>query len=256
MLRILPIPAFNDNYIWMLQESGCAVVVDPGDAVPVLSCLHAASLRLAAILVTHHHYDHTGGIAELYRRLGAPPVYAPAGESIPDCTVRVQGGDRIEIKELSISFQAVNVPGHTAGAIAYVGHGVLFSGDTLFTGGCGRLFEGTPQQMHGSLMRLAALPDDTLVYCGHEYTLANLEFASRVEPENADIRDRLAQVRVQRARGEPTVPATLGLEHLTNPFLRCAEPAVRLAAEAWVGRPLKTPAAVLAAIREWKNELS
>jgi hydroxyacylglutathione hydrolase len=257
MLRVSPIPAFKDNYIWMLQEDGgdTAVVVDPGDAAPVLDRLRAAGLTLAAVLVTHHHRDHTGGIAEL-KRHGTLPVYAPALEHIPERTLPVRGGDAIAIKPLSLSFQAVSVPGHTAGAIAYYGHGLLFSGDTLFTGGCGRLFEGTAEQMYHSLTTLAALPPDTLVYCGHEYTLSNLEFASRVEPGNADVGQRLDQVRARRARGEPTVPASLGEERRTNPFLRCSVAGVKAAAEGWAGRDLDRPEAVLAALRHWKNQLS
>jgi hydroxyacylglutathione hydrolase len=252
MLEIVPLPAFEDNYIWMLRAGGHAAVVDPGDAAPVKAYLAREGLALAAILATHHHPDHTGGIAEL--AAGGPvAVYGPKGEPIPALTRAVRGGDTVSIPEFGARFSVLDIPGHTRAHVAYYGAGALFCGDTLFGCGCGRLFEGTAQQMHASLARLAALPGETRVYCGHEYTLANIGFARAVEPGNAALAAREENARKTRAAGKPTLPSTLAEERATNPFLRCAEPAVIESANKYLGARISDPVRVFAALREWKN---
>jgi hydroxyacylglutathione hydrolase len=260
MPAIIPIPAFSDNYIWLVREGAQAAVVDPGDAAVVTECLERERLDLAAILVTHHHGDHVGGVAALLAR-HAVPVYGPAHETIPGRTHALEEGDRITVPGVGLPLRVLDVPGHTAGHIAYVGDGdgdgggapVAFVGDTLFAGGCGRLFEGTPAQMAASLAKLATLPDATRIYCAHEYTLANLRFALAVEPQSGALRARLARERERRERGEPTVPSTLADELATNPFLRAGVPEVFAAAEARAGRKLGDPVAAFATLREWKN---
>jgi hydroxyacylglutathione hydrolase len=251
-MQIIPLPAFRDNYIWLLRQDRLAVVVDPGDAAPVRRYLTEQGLSLAAILVTHHHPDHTGGIAELLTD-SPVPVFGPAGEAIPGRSEAVREGDVVRIPGIDLEFQVLDVPGHTAGHVAYFGGTTLFCGDTLFAAGCGRIFEGTPEQLHASLEKLAALPADTLVYCTHEYTLSNLAFAAAVEPDNHDLAERTARCQALRAEERPTVPFPLGEERLSNPFLRVTEPAVIARAEAETGGPLSTPVAVFAALREWKN---
>lgn len=249
MLDIDFIPAFKDNYIWLLRRGRRAVVVDPGDAAPVIARLADDGLQLDAILVTHHHADHQGGIADLLARWPVP-VLGPANESITGRSLALSGGERIGV--LGLECDVLAVPGHTAGHLAYRIPGRVFSGDTLFGAGCGRLFEGTAQQMAASLARLAALPDDTLIHCAHEYTAANLGFALAVEPDNQAIGRRIAGVEALRAAGQPSVPSTLGEEKATNPFLRCAEPAVVMAAQA--RRPgLSDPVDVFAELRAWKD---
>lgn len=253
-MNLLALPAFSDNYIWMLHDGRQAAVVDPGDAAPVEAALDAAGLTLATILVTHHHADHVGGVDRLRGRLRGR-VYGPARERIPPPFTPLAGGDRITV--LGLAFEVIDVPGHTAGHIAYVQRDVpaaplLFCGDTLFSAGCGRLFEGTPQQMADSLARLNALPGDARVCCTHEYTLSNLRFAAAVEPDNAQIADYTRRCQRQRADGQPTLPSSLALERQVNPFLRCGEPAVAAAAMV-EGADSRDPVAVLAALREWKN---
>jgi hydroxyacylglutathione hydrolase len=254
MAAIIPIPALRDNYIWIVRDGRNAVVVDPGDAAPVLAYLEREALTLAGILITHHHADHVGGIAALTARHPAP-VFGPARESIPGRTRAVTEGDTIALPGLELS--VLDVPGHTSGQVAYVGRcddkPITFTGDTLFTCGCGRIFEGTPAQMLASLSKLAALAGDTLVYCGHEYTLANLRFALAVEPGNEALRERLRRDTAKREEGLPTVPARMDLERATNPFLRAAEPAVFAAAETHAGRPLADVVDAFATLREWKN---
>jgi hydroxyacylglutathione hydrolase len=220
------LPALADNYIWLLAQGGDALVVDPGEAGPVERVLAERGLRLQAILLTHHHNDHIGAARELASRHGSR-VHAPHDERIAAADVRVGDGDRVMLERPAFTFDVLGVPGHTRSHIAFHGAGVLFCGDTLFSVGCGRLFEGTPAQMLASLERLAALPDDTRVCCGHEYTLANCAFARTVDPSNAALAARTEQATARRARGEPTVPSTLADERATNPFLRIDAPALR-----------------------------
>lgn len=256
MSQIFAINAFKDNYIWVLPnpESGSAFVVDPGDAEPVRAGLAAAGLELGGILVTHHHWDHTNGIKELLADAQVP-VVAPVDDRIEGVTHPVRDGDEVRLAGMPVRFQVLEIPGHTSSHIAFVGGGMLFCGDTLFAGGCGRMFEGTPAQMHASLQRLAALPEETLVYCGHEYTEANLRFALQVEPDNAQLQARLAQVAEQRARGEITLPSTIGVERATNPFLRVDQQSVIESAERHAGRRLTSATDVFAAVRAWKDSV-
>lgn len=252
MLEIIPVPAFDDNYIWLLVQGGHAAVVDPGDAEPVLAYLRQHQLTLCAILCTHHHGDHVGGNRELLAAFDVP-VFGPAAENIPGRTQKVSEGSKVALPELGIELQVMEVPGHTAGHVAYYGAGSLFCGDTLFACGCGRLFEGTPAQMYDSLSRLAALPGATKVYCAHEYTLANIRFARAVEPGNRDLAQRESRDRASREQGRPTLPSTLDLELRTNPFLRCGQPEVLATATQRAGRSLGDGVAVFAALRAWKN---
>jgi len=256
MAAIIPIPALTDNYIWVVREGRNAAVVDPGDAAPVQAYLEREGLTLTAIVVTHHHWDHVNGIAALAARFKAP-VFGPASESIPDRTHALVEGDTFVVPETGFELAVLDVPGHTAGQVAYVGanegHPITFTGDTLFACGCGRLFEGTPAQMVTSLAKLAALPGDTRVYCGHEYTLANVRFALAVEPGNRALVERQKREQAKRDRGEPTVPSEMADECATNPFLRAREPAVFAAAQAHAGRPLADAVDAFATLREWKN---
>jgi hydroxyacylglutathione hydrolase len=250
--HIVPLRAFKDNYVWTLRNATHAAVVDPGEARPVLDYLASENLRLAAILATHHHPDHVGGIAELVEKHRVP-VFGPRNEPIPTLTQPVSEGDRVSIPELGVTFSVLDIPGHTRAHVAYYGAGALFCGDTLFACGCGRLFEGTAEQMYTSLSKLATLPDDTKVYCGHEYTLANIGFAKAVEPENRALSAREARDRKLRDAGKPTLPSTLADEKATNPFLRCREPAVVESANKYLGARIADPVRVFAAIRDWKN---
>ena len=255
MTELLSLPAFSDNYIWMVHNGRDALVVDPGDADVVRQALLQRNLLLKAILVTHHHPDHTGGVQAL-RDLLQGPVYAPVREDTPLPREPVSGGQHLAVLDLPV--QVIDVPGHTAGHIAYLVEPpeqapILFCGDTLFSGGCGRLFEGTPAQMHASLSRLAALPGDTLVYCAHEYTASNLRFARKVEPDSAALARREAEVSALRAANRPTVPSCIAVERATNPFLRVTHPDVQRAAQAYSDHPLADAAMTLGAVRHWKD---
>jgi hydroxyacylglutathione hydrolase len=256
-MNLLPLPAFTDNYIWMLHNGRQALVVDPGDSAPVVQALEHLDLTLQAILVTHHHADHTGGVDALRDATGAA-VYGPARERIPEPLVRLAHGDTADV--LGLHFTIMDVPGHTAGHIAYYcaemdGAPLLFCGDTLFSGGCGRLFEGTPAQMLDSLDQLAALPDNTRVCCTHEYTLSNLKFARAVEPGNAALLHYSSHCEALRAQNLPTLPSQMALERDINPFLRVRQSAVAQAAHGYDTQVHQEDAvAVLAALRQWKNE--
>ena len=258
MLQIDALPAFSDNYIWLLQDTlhkRCAVV-DPGDAAPVLAWLDLnPDWVLSDILVTHHHFDHVGGVEQLHKHTNAK-VWGPAQENIPARQVALGDNDRIEV--LGLAFEVFLVPGHTLGHIAYY-HAdatapLLFCGDTLFAAGCGRLFEGTPEQMHHSLSRLAALPGNTGVYCTHEYTLSNLRFAQAVEPNNPEVAMRMAQVTQWRAEGRISLPSTMALELRTNPFLRVGETSVKEKADEWNKLDNTSPCSVFASLRSWKDK--
>ena len=254
MLSVLAVPAFQDNYLWLIHDDRHAVVVDPGDAVPILAALEEHQLSLAAILLTHHHHDHVDGVPVLLDRFNVP-VFGPSNESIPHITHPLREGDIVKIPEIPLQLDVLDVPGHTRGHIAYVERKQkwLFCGDTLFAGGCGRLFEGTPEQMVASLSKLSALPDETQVFCAHEYTLANLKFALEVEPDNAAIKARLTAEQAKRERNIPTIPSSIGLEKTTNPFLRFREPAI---ANLLISKGLlsnREPITAFTAIRQWKN---
>jgi hydroxyacylglutathione hydrolase len=251
-MRVVPIPAFRDNYIWCLRRGSAAVVVDPGDAAPVLDYLSAESLQLVGILNTHHHADHVGGNARLLQQF-AVPVWGPAAESIPTVSHSLREKDEVWIEPLELQLEVLDVPGHTAGHIAYYGGTLLFCGDTLFAAGCGRVFEGTPAQMWTSLSKLAALPPDTRVYCGHEYTLSNLRFARAADPDNPALLEWEQQAQTQRSRGDPTLPSTIGQERRGNPFLRADQPALARSASVQAGRSLRGPVEVFAVLRDWKN---
>ena len=254
MLDIIPIPAFKDNYIWLLHNRQHAVIVDPGDATPVRAYLDAHRLKLAAILCTHHHNDHVGGVCELAQVYNAP-VHGPQHEDIPCISRAVGEGDMVEVRELDIKLNVLEIPGHTRGHIAYLGHGGVFCGDTLFGCGCGRLFEGTAAQLFHSLQRLANLSGETKVYCAHEYTEANIRFALACEPGNAQLKQRQEDSRTLHAAGHPTLPSTIALEKATNPFLRCTIPEIicNVAQQPGLKLPPDNEVAVFAAMREWKN---
>jgi hydroxyacylglutathione hydrolase len=266
-LELLALPAFTDNYIWMLHDGAQALVVDPGEAAPVQQALAQHSLALAGILVTHHHGDHVGGLDALRPLLPRQvhgQVHGPALEHIPGPLQTHEDGDCFEL--LGLRIRVIEVPGHTAGHIAFFieqpGNGaapILFCGDTLFSGGCGRVFEGTPAQMLASLDRLAALPGNTRVCCAHEYTLSNLRFAQTIEPANEALAAYRAWCEARRGQDLPTLPSTIGQELAINPFLRCAEPAVRAATQAHELQNQIPPSAppdrvaVFATLRQWKN---
>jgi len=254
MLEIIPITALKDNYIWVLKnnKNRHAVIVDPSEPEPVLKFIKTEGLIPIAILITHHHWDHVGGIAGLTSEYNLP-VYTPKKELVKGSTKLLAEGDIVNLPELDLNFSVLDVPGHTAGAIAYYSEKMLFSGDTLFTAGCGRLFEGTPEQMYRSLSKLKELPDDTLVYCGHEYTVSNLQFATSVEKNNKIIQKRLETAKQSRKGKKPTVPATLKIEKQTNPFLRCEEKSVVDAASLREGKKLADSIEVFATIRRWKD---
>ncbi|MGB5853890.1 MAG: hydroxyacylglutathione hydrolase [Oceanisphaera sp.] len=261
MVNISLIPAFQDNYIWLLTNNNQAVVVDPGQAAPVEQVLAERELTLTSILITHHHHDHTGGVEALLANWPHAKVYAPANKPLPALgAIAVNDGDKVTLPELGMEFEVMAVPGHTLDHIAYIepngvaGEPLLFCGDTLFSGGCGRLFEGTPEQMHRSLTRFAALPDNTRVYCAHEYTQSNLAFCHAVEPNNAELQKYLQKVAKLRQQGIPTVPSSIGQEKAINVFLRTHLDSVRASTEAHAGAELDEYIKVFAALRRWKDD--
>ncbi len=246
------IPAFQDNYFWLLSGTAAAIV-DPGDAQPVQAALQERQIDLAVILITHHHADHIGGVAELRRAWPGVKIFGPNDARI-EADVRVAEGSRVDLSEWDLgTFEVFEVPGHTRSHIAYYGGGDLYCGDTIFVCGCGRLFEGTPQQMHASLSKLRTLPDETRVYCAHEYTLDNMEFAQWVEPENKTLINFHQQAQDLRQNGKPTVPSVLGMEKQCNPFLRFDAPAVVEAAQRRLGRTSLEAYEVFGEIRRWKD---
>ncbi|MGS0743746.1 hydroxyacylglutathione hydrolase [Glaciimonas sp. GG7] len=259
-LSVIAIPAFNDNYVWLIHDGHHAAVVDPGDATPVITALNTYGLKLSAILLTHHHADHVGGVPTLLAHFDVP-VFAPASEKIANVTKLLKEGDIVNVPQLPLTLSVLDIPGHTSGHIAYVAHqqNWLFCGDTLFAGGCGRLFEGTPAQMVHSLGKLSVLPPQTQVYCAHEYTLSNLRFAQAVEPGNQALIERIATEQAKRERGIPTVPSSIAVENATNPFLRYQQPEIiaslqRSEHRALLGNPAENdPIAAFAALRLWKN---
>ncbi len=249
---IVALRAFSDNYIWTLRDATHAAVVDPGEAQPVLDHLEREGLQLAAILNTHHHADHVGGNAALLAKFPVP-VYGPRDERIPETTHPLAGGQRFTLPHFGIEFTVLDIPAHTRTHIAFHGDGLLFCGDTLFAAGCGRLFEGTPRQMHEALTLLAKLPDSTRVYCGHEYTMSNLKFARAAEPDNVLLEELTASMQKLRDAGQPTLPSTIAVEKASNPFIRVTAPGIIATASARAGKPLSDPVSVLAEIRDWKN---
>ena len=254
MFEVTPIPALRDNYIWFIKNKASqhVAIVDPGEVAPVVNAVSSRQLIPAAIIITHHHWDHTNGIEELVNRYRIP-VYAPAAENIKCKTQGLKEGRQLKIDEIGLCFNILDVPGHTAGALAYYGHGMIFSGDTLFAAGCGRLFEGTAEQMYASLNKFKQLPEECLLYCGHEYTCANLQFAQCLEPDNRDIFERLQIASSLHREKQPTVPGTLAEEFKTNPFLRCEQDAVIESAGKHAGRQCRAGADVFAVIRNWKD---
>ncbi|KQQ84962.1 hydroxyacylglutathione hydrolase [Xanthomonas sp. Leaf131] len=252
-MRLTALPAFEDNYIWALVAAdGRAVIVDPGQAEPVLAAAQRGELIPSAILLTHHHADHLGGVAELQQRWPALELFGPADERIPADAHKVAQGERLSL--LGCDFDVLEVPGHTRSHIAFVTDGHLFSGDTLFSLGCGRMFEGTAPQMFDSLQRLASLPGETLVCCGHEYTLANAAFALHVDPTNAALQRRQQEAQAMRQAARPTLPISLKSELATNPFLRTSSPEIRAAVAPRVSGALSSDVDVFAELRRWKDE--
>ena len=255
MLTVYPIPAFKDNYIWVIHNQNYAAVVDPGIASPVIEYLQSKNLQLSAILITHHHNDHTGGNIELLKFFDVP-VYGPRNESISTVTHPVHEGAPVNLQALSLNLTVFDTPGHTQGHVAYYGSNpmnMVFCGDTLFACGCGRVFEGTAQQMYESLQKLSQLPDDTLIYCAHEYTLSNIQFVRAVDPKNSKLIELEITAQELRNQNIPTIPTTLALEKTVNPFLRCSQQEIINSAINYSGKLLSDPISVFTVLRDWKN---
>jgi len=256
-INITPIHAFNDNYIWAITKTGSSqvILVDPGDFKASSKFIEEQKLSLAAILITHHHHDHVGAIEQLAKTYNSNVcVYGPATESIPGKTIALEEENFVEFPDFNLTLRVLDVPGHTSGHIVYYNNDILFCGDTLFSGGCGRLFEGTAEQMHHSLSKLSQLPQHTKVFCAHEYTLANLHFALAVEPDNQELLSYFNQVKTYRDHNKPTLPSTIAQEKLINPFLRCNQPSIQDAATLYCNHTLNSEAEVFAIIRRWKDE--
>lgn len=256
MLSVSPISAFSDNYIWLLESFSTTAValVDPGDGQAALNHLRKHHLDLDAILITHHHSDHIGGNLLLKEAFPDVTIYGPANEKIPAIDVALKEGDTVMLADMEVKLDVLDVPGHTAGHIAYLVENKLFCGDTLFCGGCGRVFDGTFEDLAASLRRIGTLPDDIGIYCAHEYTLDNLGFAQWVEPDNQVLKDRIRDCQIDRDANVPTVPSGLYEELACNPFMRTEEPVVIAAAEKWAGKTLATPTEVFTALRQWKDQ--
>ena len=252
-MKIVPLSALRDNYIWAVQTTQACVVVDPGDATPVNDYLAAQGLRLTAILLTHRHHDHIGGVDAL-SRAHAVPVIGPRCSQMPQVSQVVEDGDRFFCCGIEESFEVLAIPGHTEEHLAYRLGSSVFCGDTLFGAGCGRLMGGTPAQFYASLQRLAALPPETRLYCAHEYTLANLHFARTVEADNPEVAARQARCEALRAAGHPTVPLSLAEELATNPFLRLEQPAIAAQLAMRYGERIASGEAAFAALRRWKDQ--
>lgn len=259
MVSIFPILALKDNYIWVIKnkENNQIIIVDPGEAKPVIEYLKKEKVNLSSILVTHHHFDHIGGIEEILnyceKKQVKVSVYGPANEKIPHCSHPVCEGDLLRWEKFGLELIVLSIPGHTRNHVAFFGNDSVFCGDTLFTGGCGRIFEGSAKQLFKSLLHLSALPDHTQIYCGHEYTEANLRFANAVEPENKSLIERIKRTTYLRNQNIPTVPSSLKLEKQTNPFLRCHLPQIKLKIEQQFGQPFSDSLSVFVALRQWKN---
>ena len=259
MIEILPIRAFSDNYIWAITDHKHVIVVDPGDANPVIEFLEQRNLSLAGILVTHYHPDHIGGISQLIKTHPDIPVWTPANETVAHSTQSLKEGDTVTLPFDNLTLSVLDVPGHTSGHIAYTGRfpsgqPFLLSGDTLFSSGCGRLFEGTPEQMLNAMKKFRALSDDTIVFCTHEYTLSNLAFAMTVEPDNQDIQARIIEVTALRDSDTPSIPCLLGNEKKVNPFLRWDNPSLKVTAEDWADKSLESDVSIFTAVRAWKDK--
>ena len=254
MIYITALPALKDNYIWVIIHlvSGNCLIVDPGESKVVINYLTLSQWRPRAILLTHHHADHTSGAQDLSVHYQIP-VFGPGIENIAAVTQPLEGQESLHLQELGLNIQVLAIPGHTRGHLAYYSEGLLFCGDTLFTGACGRLFEGSAEQMYNSLTQLSALPDHTLVYCGHEYTQDNLVFAQTIEPNNPALQLRIKQTNDLRSRGLATVPSSLKVEKQTNPFLRCHEPAIMQHIATFSGKYPDSPAEAFAALRSQKD---
>lgn len=255
MLNIHPVPAFRDNYIWVIHNQDYAAVVDPGIPSPVIDYLQSEKLQLCAILITHHHSDHTGGVTELMQSFDIP-VYGPYNESIAGVTYPLRENDSVQLEEIALNLSIIDIPGHTRGHIAYYGtapFAMVFCGDTLFSCGCGRIFEGNAAQMYQSLQKLCQLPDDTRIYCTHEYTLGNIRFARKVDPRNRELIELEIAAQQLRQNNIPTIPTRLSLEKAVNPFLRCDQPALINSAQQHAAMPLSDPLGVFSVLREWKN---
>jgi len=255
MASIITVPAFSDNYIWLIcdENQQYAAIVDPGDAGPVITALESNAIEPVAILITHFHADHVGGISGLLDRYPGLPVYGPASESIPHITHPLKGDETLTIEKIDTEFQLMNVHGHTAGHIAYYGDQKLFCGDTLFAAGCGRVFNGTLQDLHDSLHKISQLPEDTLIFCAHEYTLDNIGFAKWVEPDSGDLQAREEAAQALIDNDQATVPSLLSLELETNPFLRTHLPHVAARVAEATGKTLNNSSDVFAAMRTWKD---
>jgi hydroxyacylglutathione hydrolase len=253
-IKIIPIAALKDNYIWALVDNAkqTAIIIDPGEATPVDAFLKHNGLSLLAILVTHHHWDHTNGISKL-REEYQVPVYGPASQMLTGLTNQVEENDEIRIDDFPKTFKVMKMPGHTLEHVAYYAPRILFCGDTLFASGCGRIFEGTAEQMYSSLQKIASLPDDTFIYCAHEYTENNLNFAKMVEPNNMNISKRAEEVKALREKKLPSLPSSLLNEKATNPFLRCESPEIKMEVEKYAGKKLDAPVDVFTWLRKWKG---